>query len=260
MTLQIDSALPLASGVGPRQKDRHQLNYPLLIGVPLLALVIAVFVIELADIDRQLASLIYQWGDNSWYWRRHPVTSRWIHDHGRHLVTALTVISLALLASSFLFAGIRPGRRVFTYLLLAPTASTLLIQTLKHRTMMDCPYNIDLFGGSNAYFTLWQARPPGNIDHYCFPAGHASAGYCWVALFFVLHYLPAQWRSRYRWIEPRYGLLFGLLLGLLFGIGQQLRGAHFLSHDLWTATLCWGVSALLAYFLLERTEQKKFNF
>ena len=27
------------------------------------------------------------------------------------------------------------------------------------------------------------------------------------------------------------------------GIAQQLRGAHFMSHDLWTAGICWVAAA-----------------
>jgi len=26
---------------------------------------------------------------------------------------------------------------------------------------------------------------------------------------------------------------------MVLGIGQQLRGAHFMSHTLWTGWLCW---------------------
>ena len=33
-----------------------------------------------------------------------------------------------------------------------------------------------------------------------------------------------------------------LLAGLVLGLGQQWRGAHFTSHTLWTAWLCWGVA------------------
>jgi membrane-associated PAP2 superfamily phosphatase len=42
----------------------------------------------------------------------------------------------------------------------------------------------------------------------------------------------------------------GLVAGGVFGAAQQLRGAHFLSHDLWTLATCWTVSLLL--FLLVR--------
>ena len=47
------------------------------------------------------------------------------------------------------------------------------------------------------------------------------------------------------------GLAVGLLAGGVFGFSQQLRGAHFLSHDLWTLATCWAVSLGL-YLLVER--------
>jgi len=40
-------------------------------------------------------------------------------------------------------------------------------------------------------------------------------------------------------------LLFGMALGLIYGIAQQLRGAHFLSHDLSTLAVCWFVPMLI---------------
>ncbi len=36
-----------------------------------------------------------------------------------------------------------------------------------------------------------------------------------------------------------------LLAGLLLGAAQQLRGAHFMSHTLWTGWICWSVAVLL---------------
>lgn len=234
----------------------YKLNYILLLGLPLLLFIVAIAFIEIADIDRRLASIIYTLGGNEWTLRHHWVTDQLVHEYGRHLTTMVTFITIGLLVSSWLHSGLRAGRRVFGYLLLAPVLTTSLIQTLKHKTNMDCPYNVNLFGGENTYFTLWQSRPLDNIAHYCFPAGHASAGYCWVALFFVFHYLPESWKPRCTWLKPKYGLAYGLALGLIFGLSQQLRGAHFISHDIWTATICWLCSGLLAYFLLERAQPK----
>ena len=34
-----------------------------------------------------------------------------------------------------------------------------------------------------------------------------------------------------------------MLAGFVFGLAQQVRGAHYLSHTLWTAWLCWTVAA-----------------
>ncbi len=68
----------------------------------------------------------------------------------------------------------------------------------------------------------------------CFPAGHTSSAYAWVALYYYFRTVA----PRFRW----YGLAFGLALGLVFDIGQQLRGAHFFSHCLWTLGIAWCVA------------------
>jgi membrane-associated PAP2 superfamily phosphatase len=47
-------------------------------------------------------------------------------------------------------------------------------------------------------------------------------------------------------------LLIAVLAGLILGLSQQMRGAHFMSHTLWTAWLCWtvGWTSHLVYHLL----------
>ena len=37
---------------------------------------------------------------------------------------------------------------------------------------------------------------------------------------------------------------------MMFGIAQQLRGAHFLSHDLWALMLCWLVALAMHRVML----------
>ncbi len=41
------------------------------------------------------------------------------------------------------------------------------------------------------------------------------------------------------------GLGIALGLGMLFSFGQQARGAHFLSHDLWSAFIAWTICLAL---------------
>ncbi len=50
--------------------------------------------------------------------------------------------------------------------------------------------------------------------------------------------------------ERRYRLLIpGVALGLIFGVTQQMRGAHFFSHDLATFLVVWIVSGAVALFM-----------
>jgi membrane-associated PAP2 superfamily phosphatase len=81
----------------------------------------------------------------------------------------------------------------------------------------------------------------------CFPAGHASAGYAWISsYFFGLYY-----QSRWRWV----GLGASMIAGAVFGFVQQIRGAHFISHDIWTLAICWFFSlALFLFFFKEKSK------
>ena len=78
----------------------------------------------------------------------------------------------------------------------------------------------------------------------CFPAAHASSGYAFMALYFL-----GYERSRKL---ARFGLAAGLLLGLIFGVAQQSRGAHFISHDLWSALFAWMIPLTLYAFTFDR--------
>ena len=60
--------------------------------------------------------------------------------------------------------------------------------------------------------------------------------------------------------NPRYakfGLLFGIGLGAIFGFAQELRGAHFLSHDLWSLAIAWTSASLLYYSFFLRVPKVK---
>jgi membrane-associated PAP2 superfamily phosphatase len=101
-----------------------------------------------------------------------------------------------------------------------------------------CPWDYDRYGGPVPYSGLFEPAPPGCARGNCFPAGHASGGFSLMSSYFIFY-----GRSRGRAIA---GLLAGLALGSLFGFGQVARGAHFVSHNIWTAAVCW-FSALALY-------------
>ena len=164
-----------------------------------------------------------------------------LHAGGKALsiLAWLGVVLLALRAA--VDPGWKPLRRPLLALLLSVALSSLLVSTLKHLTRMDCPWNATVYGGPHPYFTLLQARPAGIRPSGCFPAGQASAGYSWVALYGFFARVRPAWR--------RIGLAIGIGAGLVLGFAQQLRGAHYLSHDLWTLAISWFV-ALGVYRLL----------
>jgi len=108
---------------------------------------------------------------------------------------------------------------------------------MKHGSRTSCPWDLDQFGGVARYVSHWSwARADGGPGH-CFPAGHASAAFAFFGGYFVL---ARRVRGLARW-----WLLAAVVGGLLLGVTQQMRGAHYMSHTLWTAWLCWTTALLI---------------
>lgn len=243
-TVATSPALPgfaprLSSGWSSRVFLRRHALWPLLAWLALSLLSMGL------GGDFWLADRLYAWQGGHWSLQNAFLTEHVIHRFGRDASTAAWIGVFAL----WLFARGRPAlahwRRPLAYLLLSTLIAIVLASGLKSLTNMDCPWDLSRYGGDRAFFGLFDARPAAIARGVCFPAGHASAGYAWVALYFFFLML----RPRLRWA----GLATGLGTGLLFGFAQQLRGAHFLSHDVWTLAISWFV-ALALYLAMARRE------
>jgi membrane-associated PAP2 superfamily phosphatase len=111
------------------------------------------------------------------------------------------------------------------------------ISLLKYVSYTSCPWDLAEFGGHASWVSHWAWGMRDGGPGRCFPAGHASAAFAFVSGYFALRGVsPAQARA---W------LIGALLAGLVLGGAQQLRGAHFMSHTLWTGWLCWTIAWLV---------------
>jgi membrane-associated PAP2 superfamily phosphatase len=221
------------------------LYHPLLVShllLPFTAFLLAAAWLEFSGLDLWLADVIFHWSGDAWQYRDAWVTAVLIHEGGRDLVGIGVLVLLAMLVLSFWQQAWQPYRQVLVYLVVSALLSGLLINVLKSLTHIDCPWDLLRYGGTHPYVRNFQSLPAGVDSGACFPAGHASAAYSWFGLYYVARALFPRWRLVAMW-----GVL---VLGLLFGFGQELRGAHFISHDLWTLGLCWLLATVFAFFLL----------
>ncbi|QWP77243.1 phosphatase PAP2 family protein [Lysobacter sp. K5869] len=236
----LPAVLPgVAAGVSARRFVLRHALWPLLAVLALSTLSMGL------GGDFWLADRWYALQGGRWALENAYLTEHVIHRFGRDASTAAWLGAFAF----WVFARSRPAladwRRPLAYLLLATLLSVSLVSGLKSLTNMDCPWDLARYGGDLPFYGLFASRPAGLDRGVCFPAGHASGGYAWVALYFFF----LQVRPRLRWT----GLAIGLGVGLVFGISQQLRGAHFLSHDVWTLAISWFV-ALTLYLAMARRE------
>ena len=199
----------------------------LLLGSYLLAM----FLLDVSGGDLWLARHLYSWQGQHWVLRDHWLTEQVLHRGARSLNYLLSALVLLLTVKTLLNYRNTPElARSYLALSLSLLSSFALVAGLKAVTNTACPWDLTAFGGSEMYYHLLQSRPADLPTSRCFPAGHASVGYAWVALYFFFARVKPERR--------KLGLFIGLVAGLVLGIDQQLRGAHFLSHDITTLMLC----------------------
>ncbi len=221
-----DSSL-LSPASGAKQAWTH-------LWIPLLIFAAAIVLIEWQNLDWRLAHRLFVEQDEAWPLRKAFLTETLIHKRGHDLSVAAWLAVLVTWLVALKRESLQPWRKPLGYLLLSVLLSTLLISWIKSWSNIDCPWDTIGLGGDRSYIRVFEARPASLPHGRCFPGGHASGGYAWMALYFFFLMI----RPHLRWR----GLAIGVGAGLVFGIAQQIRGAHFVSHDLWTAMLCWMVA------------------
>lgn len=175
----------------------------------------------------------FAWRDNVW-------SSQVFHGGGRVLAWAL----LALLVADAVrpFDGGRavahsPPRYVRAYGVAVVLFSAIAVPGIKQLSQTSCPWDLANYGGTNAavqYVPHWLLGTIDGGPGRCFPSGHAAAVLAFIAVYFL-------WRP-YRPALARRLAMAVWTLGVVFGTTQVLRGAHFVSHVLWTAWLCWTIA------------------
>ena len=162
--------------------------------------------------------------------RDHWLLVKVAHEGGRQL---------AWVATGLLIAGIAwplgALRTIDRYRRIQLAASVLValgaVALIKLKSTTSCPWELQDFGGAAHYASHWAFWQTDGGGGHCFPAGHASAGFAFIAGYFVFR--DSQPRTAGCW------LAVALLAGFALGLAQQARGAHFMSHTLWTAWFCW---------------------
>ena len=184
--------------------------------------------------------LVARWAGSieGFAWRDAWWASRGLHDGGRLMAWLL----LAVLVASAVQAGPRASAVASDC---APTASErwrwlgvmllclLLVPALKRISATSCAWDLAEFGGVALYVSHWQWGTADGGPGHCFPSGHAVAAFAFLGHYFL-------WRS-HDLRRARWWLAAVLATGALFGAAQLVRGAHYPSHTLWSAWLCWSL-------------------
>lgn len=209
-----------------------------LLGLAAIALLVA---FHLTQVDLRLASAWYDPVHRTWPWRYAWITKYGIHRYLKVFEIVLGVLAwcIALRANRARDGFLGTHRRRLWCIAVSFVAVPVVIGLLHRFSPMHCPWDVADFGGHAAYFDLLREPPTGVPIGRCFPAAFVSSG-SWL--------LAAAW-LRYP-ERPRVSIAIGLVaLAWAFALGwvQQMRGAHFLSHTLWSLWVSWLVVLSVHY-------------
>jgi membrane-associated PAP2 superfamily phosphatase len=201
-----------------------------------LAALAALVLWEASAWDRALAGV---YGNASGFaLREHWFFARGLHNGGR----VLSGVALAAVMAWAAFGNAQVMARRLRWAWFGVVLLCLIaVPAFKRFSRTSCPWDLNGFGGRFDFVPHWL---PGVFDGgpgHCFPSGHAVAAFTFLPLYF-------QWRrSRPRTAHLLLAATLGF--GLLFGWAQLARGAHFPSHTMWSAWLCWTIGAIAAHVL-----------
>jgi membrane-associated PAP2 superfamily phosphatase len=194
------------------------------------------------DLDLMLADAVFDAHRRVFPWRDAWLTVTFNHVIIKQsmIVFAVGVIGYALVDACRPRAALGAlGRLQLRIVALAAILVPAVTSTLKQLSASHCPWDLVRYGGEQPYVRLFGALPAGVIPGQCLPAGHASSALWLVAL--AVCWLPAR-PSR-----ARAAALLTIGAGATVGYLQQLRGAHFMTHTLWSIWIaCTIVVALIA--------------
>lgn len=235
--------------VGARAQPAGQF-YLLHLGGALVLAAAALLIVERLRIDWWVSSLFFDPESG-----RFPLRDDWFLEKVMHVGVKNAVVGIGLLVlgawiASFRLARLAKWRALLLFVFVAMVSSSTTISLIKSASSKHCPYDLEQYGGAVAFVGLLEQLPQGVKPGNCWPGGHASAGFCLFAFYF------AALKLGYRRIAG--AMLAGsLLLGLVLGTGRVAQGAHFVSHSLWSALICWLVVLALYELLLRRAPLPK---
>lgn len=223
-----------------------KINRMLVISITLLAAIFVFF--EISDADLLIQDSFYNFGTQSWIVDAEaPLPRALFYIWPKVLIWTggVALLALALMPQDCRIRRMFPAWKrneilvVIGTLALAPTS----VATLKATTNVFTPSEIRRYGGHTPYVKVCEAYPANDRPARRgrgFPAGHASGGFALMSL----AALAGTRRARFSCIAG------GIAIGSALGAYQMFKGAHYLSHTIITALICWIVFLTLRKFLI----------
>lgn len=237
------------AGFAPPQLRRWNQINSRIFQVLLIAPLLIVWLSAYTNIDLILADAVFDRAHGNFPWRHVWWAEVFSHVLLKRMLGGLALAVISVTAWDLVFPRRWSWLQRFQMRVVALSAIIVpaIIAILKQASSSHCPWDLARYGGTEPYIRLLEAIPAGIAPGHCMPAGHVSSALWLISLTVFL--LPKR---------PRAAVLaLSLLLGFGFAVGwlQQLRGAHFLTHTLWSM---W-ISCVIVFALFKLLDRRSYS-
>ena len=191
---------------------------------------------QFTNLDLVISNLFYVENDYFILQAANKSLAMQLHDYPKFLSMGVAIL-FWLASLSILIFKFNPLKRYFknTEVLFVSLASILIpiiIWFIRESSAMHCPRDLLVYGGDYAYLRIFDAIPNNWEYGQCAPSAHASS-FIWLGI--ILFFKNCK---RFVWS------LFYSIIFILCAV-QILRGAHFVSHILYSFLIGHLISYLL---------------
>lgn len=202
---------------------------------------------QFTNIDLIIEDYYYDAVAHQFPWKNTWFAKDFMHGYLKYVITDIGRLLLLVVILDFIFSWRKPWRIIKPWLRLrlrfvaiASVIIAALVPLLKSFSVLHCPWDVARYGGYAPFLRLLDTVPSSMQAGHCFPAGHANVG-LWLAALCVF-WLPHKPKTAFA------VFIAGLSIGFALGWVQQMRGAHFLFHTLWSTWLtCLVIVVMLGF-------------
>ena len=222
--------------------------------LPLSLFLATLILFEHTNLDLVVQDLFFNFNTGTWLVDSEAPLLRLIFYSGiKGVIIAVGIVTVICFVLSFKNTRLRKWRQGLLLCILSLALVPLLVAGGKQFTNVYCPYQIQRYDGVVPYVKLLGSYP--ETFHpkrrgKCFPAGHATGGFAFMALYYVFK----KRRARIA------GLGTGLILGWTMGLYQMFKGAHYLSHTVVTMLLAWIIICVIHTCVISLGTKKGFGW
>ncbi len=217
--------------------EKKQKLYDFIIPVIMLLIASSIFWLSSYDLDFQRLF----WSQESGWFLKNSQPWLFIYHYGNIPALLITAAAIFILTFSFRKQIYYKYKKIAIYLILVMAIGPGLITNavLKSNWDRPRPRNLLEFNGKYNYEKVLSIDT--SSKGKSFPCGHATMGFYFFALYFIL-------RKKRRKLAT-ITLIITLIFGMIIGFARILQGGHFLSDVIWAGGIVYFTAATLFYFL-----------